>query len=437
MSRTLCLLLRRDAAGSLQHRFRVAWLMLVAIAGLAGCSSRPASTALPRSPAPAADAAPVLLISMDGFRWDYLELYPEQTRRIRSLAERGVRAEALIPVFPSNTFANHYSIATGLYPSNHGIINNIMFDPRLGEYFRYNQPKYARDPRWWEGEPIWITAVKQGRASACSFWVGSETEIDGLRPTYWKPYNYSIPFAARLEEVVSWLKAPAAQRPAVITFYLEETNSVGHRAGPRSPEMAAALALTDYRIGLMIDRFAAEQTPVNFVLVSDHGMAPCGPERVLLFDDYVDLARIQIDFDESVAGIRPAEGGSVEALLAALRRMPHARVFRASELPAHLRVDPHHPRVPPVWILPDEGWNIMTRAAYERARPQFSRGQHGYDPALPSMHGLFIASGPAFAAGRTVPPVENVHVYNLLCAVAGLTPAPNDGDDRLVQAARR
>jgi len=379
--------------------------------------------------------APVILISLDGFRWDYLARHPAESPHLRRLADDGVTARSLIPAFPSNTFANHYSIVTGLRPSRHGIINNTFFDPAIGGYFRYNQPPSARDGRWWGGEPIWVTAAKQGRRSAAAFWPGSEAEIGGQRPTYWKPYDYSIPFETRLAEMVGWLKLPAAERPVIVTFYLEETNSVGHRAGPDSPALAAAVKLLDDRIGTLTRRLAAEGIAANLVLVSDHGMTDCGSDRVVLFDDFIDLATVQIDFDESVAGLRPLPGTDVPALLQALGRMPNVKVYRAADLPPHLHVDAGNPRVPPIWVLPDEGWNVMRRFSFAAVRARFSRGQHGYDPTLPNMQGIFIAHGPAFRSGVVTPAVENIHIYNLLCAALGLQPAPNDGDNRLVEAA--
>jgi predicted AlkP superfamily pyrophosphatase or phosphodiesterase len=381
------------------------------------------------------ERAPVLLISLDAFRWDYCDLYPAQTPHLRQLAHEGVRAEGLIPVFPSNTFPNHYTIATGLYPSHSGMVNNRMYDVQLGEKFVYKDHASAIDSRWWGGEPIWITALKQGRRSACYFWPGSEAPIQGRQATFWKPYDYSIPFERRLDELIGWLKLPANERPSVIAFYLEEANSVGHKYGPDSSELAATLKMLDGRIGEIMDRAAAEHVPLNFVVVSDHGMTPTNSDRVVLLDDYIDLKTVQVDFEETVAGLRPKPGASVDELVTKLHRMPHMRVYRASELPPRLHVDPKSPRVPPIWILPDEGWEIGERSLYLLVKEHFLKGEHGYDPAFKSMHGILIASGPAFRHGVTVPEVENVHVYNLLCAAAGLQPAPNDGDDRLVKAA--
>lgn len=395
-------------------------------------------TLLALGAARAAETPPLILISLDGFRWDYLKLHPAETPNLRRLAHDGVTAGGLIPVYPTNTFPNHYAIVTGLYPSHHGIINNVMFDPTLGEFFHYNQPASARDGRWWGGEPIWATAVKQGRRSACYFWPGSEAEIAGVRPTFFKAYDYSIPFAKRLDEVVGWLKLPPAERPALVTFYLEEANGVGHKSGPDSPQLAATLKLIDDAIGTFLARFAAEGLTANFVVVSDHGMTSCDSDRVVLLDDFVDLATTQIDFEETTAGLRPLPGNDVASIMRALEKLPpNAKAYRAGDLPARFHVDPKNPRVPPVWIVPAEGWQLMRRGLFNAVRATFLKGQHGYDPAFASMHGIFIAQGPAFKSGVEVEPFENVHIYNLLCAALGLKAAPNDGDDRLVKAALR
>jgi predicted AlkP superfamily pyrophosphatase or phosphodiesterase len=386
----------------------------------------------------AAEAPPLILISLDGFRWDYCALHPAETPNLRRLAQAGVMARSLIPVYPTNTFPNHYTIVTGLYPSHHGIINNVMFDPGLGEYFRYNQPGSARDSRWWAGEPIWVTAVKQGRVSACYFWPGSEAEIAGVRATYSKPFDNSAPFAKRLDETIGWLKLPPAQRPAVVTFYIEQANGTGHTSGPDSPELVATLKVIDDEIGTMLARLEREGITANFVIVSDHGMTACDSDRVVILDDFVDLATTQIDFEETTAGLRPLPGGDVATIMRTLEKLPPgAKAYRAADLPARFHVDPRNPRVPPVWIVPAEGWQIMHRSLFNSVRTKFLQGQHGYDPGFASMRGIFIAQGPAFKRGVVLEPFENVHIYNLLCAALGLQAAPNDGDDRLVKSALR
>lgn len=381
--------------------------------------------------------APLLLISLDGFRWDYVEKYPAETPTLQRLKREGFSSRSLVPVFPSHTFPNHYTIVTGLYPTHHGIVNNDFFDPESGLIFRYNQPASARDPRWWRGEPIWVTAIKQGRKAATSFWVGAETAIGGVRPTYWRNFDYSIPFETRVEELVGWLKAPPAERPALVVFYLEETNSAGHTNGPDTPEVAAAVKLLDQRIASMLTRLRSEAIEPNLMIVSDHGMTATSLDRTAVLEDYIDITRVQVDADGTSAALRPLDG-DIEELMRALEKIPHAKAFRASQLPARFHFDAN-PRIAPVWVLADEGWHVLTTATRERLRKRYAaqgylRGDHGYDPAIPSMHGIFIAHGPAFHRGVEIPAVENVHLYNLMCAVLKLKPAPNDGDDRLVKA---
>jgi predicted AlkP superfamily pyrophosphatase or phosphodiesterase len=384
-----------------------------------------------------AGESPLVVISLDGFRWDYTELYANEAPTLRALMRDGAVARSLIPVFPSNTFPNHYSIVTGLYPAHHGIIDNSFFDPKLGVAFRFNQPNAARESRWWGGEPIWATAIKQGQRAAADFWVGSEAEIAGVRPTFWRPYDPRIPFEQRLDEVVRWLTLPPAERPSFIVFYLEETNGAGHRHGPESREVAEAIKLSDTRVATMLSRLRAEKIEPNVVIVSDHGMTAMSLERVILLEDYVERASVQVDAEGSVMALRPV-GGDVGDLLRALEKIAHVRANRAEDLPARLRLAGND-RIAPVWVLPDEGWHILTRPTFERLRTNYRatgylRGDHGYDPALPNMHGILIGHGPAFRRGVQHPAVENIHVYNLLCAILGLMPAKNDGDDRLAKA---
>ncbi len=409
--------------GKLRALFQLACL------GLALANHSALATSVEETP-------PLLLISIDGFRWDYCELHPAETPRLRQLKQEGASARGLIPVFPSNTFANHYSIVTGLYPSHHGIINNYFYDPVLQAAFHYNQPELVQQSRWWGGEPVWVTAIKQGRKSACSFWVGSEAEIQGIRPAYWKVFDYKIPFAQRLDELAGWLSLPLDQRPAFASFYLEETNSVAHAFGPDSPELIATLKLIDDRIGAIVDRLRRENRPVNLVIVSDHGMTSSSPDRVVVLDDYLDVKTVQVDFDGPVTGLRPSAGQD-DTVLKALARLPHAKVYRVEDLPRHLHVTANV-RNPPIWIIADEGWHVdrrSTLASLHARKHGFIHGEHGYDPSLASMRGLLIAHGPAFKRGAVIETlVENVHLYNLMCAALHLAPAPNDGDDRLVRA---
>ncbi|MES2697206.1 MAG: ectonucleotide pyrophosphatase/phosphodiesterase [Verrucomicrobiota bacterium] len=384
----------------------------------------------------AADA-PLILISLDGFRWDYCEKYSEASPTLRQLKREGVSTSGLIPVFPTNTFPNHYTIVTGLYPAKHGIVNNDFLDPESGLIFRYNQPAVVHDSRWWGGEPIWVTAIKQGHKASTSFWVGSEAAVGGVRPTHWRKYDGSIPFEKRIDELVSWFTVPPAERPVMASFYLDETNAAGHKYGPDAPEVAKAVANCDRAVALILERLRHEGIEPNLIIISDHGMIATSEKRVVFLEDYYDRSKVQIDTEGSAAALRPLDG-DVEGLMRALKDIPHAKAYRVADLPARLHFS-GNPRIAPVWVLPEEGWHFGTRAGYEKLTKRYAPlpylgGDHGYDPALRNMHGLFIAHGPAFRRGKEIPQFENIHIYNLMCAVLKLKPAPNDGDDRLVKS---
>jgi predicted AlkP superfamily pyrophosphatase or phosphodiesterase len=342
----------------------------------------------------------------------------------------------MISCFPTLTFPNHYSIATGLRPEHHGIVNNRFFDPALQASFAYKSHECGVDGRWWGGEPIWITAVKQGRRSGCLFWPGSEAEIAGARPTYYRTFDDSLTSAQRVDGLLGWLKLPADQRPSFCTLYLDAVDHAGHDFGPDAPETAAAVREVDAALDRLCVGLEARglRAAANLVIVSDHGMTAVAPARTVFLEELIDLATVQVDFLGTQAGLRPVKG-TPEDLAARLRRVLPAplHVYLRSEVPERFHYR-DSARIPPVLVFADEGWEITVRSVYER-RKSVERGDHGFDNLLPSMGATFIANGPAFRRGVVLPPFENVEVYNLLCAVLGLRPAPNDGDDRLVRAA--
>jgi predicted AlkP superfamily pyrophosphatase or phosphodiesterase len=378
----------------------------------------------------------LILVSLDGFRWDYLEKYSAETPHLRALAAGGVRAEHLISCYPSSTFPNHYSIATGLRPEHHGIIDNRFFDPALGAVFNYKSHECAIDGRWWGGEPIWITAVKQGRRSACMFWPGSEAEIAGARPTFNQAFDGRLTCAQRVDGLLAWLDLPVAQRPTFCTLYFDVVDHAGHDFGPDTPETAAAVRNVDAAIDRLLAGLVARglRDTANLVIISDHGMTATVPDGYIYLDDLVDLEAVQVEFAGTQAGLRPRTGTSAELVAKIQKARPtHVQVFLREDVPERLHYR-DNPRIPPVLLLADEGWEVTTRK-YVASRRGPERGDHGYDPALKSMGATFIAAGPAFRHGAVLPPFENIHVYDLLCAVLGLRPAPNDGDDRLVRSA--
>jgi predicted AlkP superfamily pyrophosphatase or phosphodiesterase len=365
-------------------------------------------------------------VSLDGWRWDYATR--AKVPHLQAVASRGLRAEGLIPAFPSITFPNHYTIVTGLWPEHHGIIANTMVDPRIPERFSMTS-EAVRDERWWGGEPLWATAIRQGRLAASMFWVGSEAPTNGYRPTYWKSFDDSVSNTDRVRQVLQWLALPPGQQPAFLTLYMSEADHAGHSFGPDSPQLAAALGHLDDAIGLLDDGIAqldlADRT--TLVIVSDHGMAPLIDGQVIFLDDYIDLSKVTVVTWSPVLELLP-RGRSVDDLYQELHGKHRAlAVYRREETPAqwHYR---DNPRIPPIVGLADEGWQITSheRLANSEAAGTFTKGDHGYDPRLKSMHGLFVAAGPRVRQG-VVPEFENIEIYNFLCNILNLTPAANDG----------
>ena len=378
---------------------------------------------MPASPDPI-----VILISFDGWRWDYIDRLP--VPNVRALAARGIRAERLIPSFPSLTFPNHYTIVTGLRPARHGIVANDIVEPETGDRFS-NSTAVSRDPRWWGGEPLWITAIRQGRRAASVFWPGTEVEIDGARPTHWLPYDGTMPNEARVERLLSWLDRPEEERSAFLTLYFEEVDTIGHDFGPLSPELERAAARLDAALGQLVDgvRRRGLDARVHYVLTSDHGMAELSFERLLLLDDLIDVGRVDVIYSGALLLLAPLKGSALDLQRALDGRHPALRVYLSENLPARLEYR-GHPNIAPVVGLVDDGWTVTTRAEHEqRLRDRTGRagGAHGYDPEFVSMSGLFVAAGPRLRQGMVVATLDNIHVYEFVCALLGLEPAANEG----------
>lgn len=374
----------------------------------------------------------LILISYDGFRADYLEDF--DLPNLRALAADGVWArDGMKPVFPSKTFPNHYSIATGLYPANHGIVANTMYDERRDSWFRISDRDAVEDPYWWGGEPIWVTAELQGLVSATYFWVGSEAPVKGIQPTYWLRHDQSVPGQDRVEAVLEWLDLPDDKRPRLITLYFSNTDTAGHLGGPDSDRNRRALEEGDRLLGLLLDgiedRGIGHKT--NLIVVSDHGMAEVDSERVIYLEDYVDRGVGRFVDYSPVLAIRVDED-RVDDVREDLAAAPGLDVLSDRELRA-LHYEGHW-RIPSVIAQAQEGWTIYSTRDFHRQAGLANPGNHGFHPDLPSMRSLFIANGPAFQNGVEVEPFENIHLYELMTRVLGLDPAPNDGDPAVTRS---
>lgn len=374
----------------------------------------------------------VILISFDGFRWDYME--KTDTPNLHALAKDGVRAKRMIPSFPSKTFPNHYTIVTGLYPENHGIVSNRMWDPSLNKSFVYKDSLSNTEDVWWGGEPIWITAVKQGQISATYFWPGSEAVIGGFRPTFYKSYDGKVPDTSRVDQVLQWLDMPVQERPTLITLYFSHTDEIGHRYGPESKEILPAIRAMDSMIGRLSDGLKARKLfdKINIIVTADHGFAGVSSDSLIFLDDYIDMNQVMAIMETPVVGLRSKDGDN-QKLFSTLKGIhPRMHVFTKENMPARFHFT-NNDRISPVILVADEGWSITTRSYYNKNRNYDFGGSHGYDNELVCMGAVFVAHGPAFRKGYLEEPFYNIHLYELMCRILGLKPAPNDGSIEAVK----
>ncbi|MFT5838114.1 MAG: putative AlkP superfamily pyrophosphatase or phosphodiesterase [Flavobacteriales bacterium] len=383
----------------------------------------------------------VIMIGVDGLRADTLERI--HAPNLQLLADKGVSAN-MIPAMPTKTFVNFYSLATGLHPKHHGFVSNYPYDRELGR--KFNRQTDVSDPKWWGGEPIWITAEKQGVKAATYFWVGSEVEIDGVRPSFWKPYQKNKDYAERVEEVLKWLALPAAQRPRLITLYFSAVDSAAHDFGVGSVQEQDAVAKVDKHIGdlmLGLKKLGLEKQS-NIVIVSDHGMVNLSDERVINIDPLIDLSAFIVpDWSNKNTSVHApflnlyADPKLVDVAYKILHKAhPRMRVLRRGAFPAHYHFD-HPQREPDLMLLADTGWSIYASRDKRQPQPMAKLGRsvatHGYDNQDPLMHATFIASGPAFKTKLSASSFDNIEVYGLLACALKVKAAKTDGNIKNVQ----
>lgn len=405
----------------------VSALSLALAACASGCTSVPALS--PVAAVARARAPVTILVSIDGFRPDYLDR--GITPNLNRLAASGIRG-ALQPSFPTKTFPNHYTLVTGLRPDRNGIVDNSMEDGRRpGVRFTLGDAKQALDPFWWdEAEPIWVTAQKAGLRTATMFWPGTEVAIGGVRPANWARYDMNVTNVQRVEGVIDWMRRPAATRPRFVTLYFDTVDTAGHDAGPDAAATNAAIAEVDARVGDLVDELAALGQAANLVIVADHGMAAVTRERIVPLSQLVDPALVRVVSEGPYLAVEPVAGRHAAVAAALLRSHAHATCWRKANIPARFYYG-RNPRVPPFFCLAETGW-LVTSKPPER---DGTTGAHGYDNQSSSMAALFLAHGPAFAGRRRLPVFDNVEVYPLLARLLGIAPLASDASGSLADAA--
>ena len=362
----------------------------------------------------------LVLISIDGFRWDYLDRYP--TPNMHRIAAVGTKAERLLPVFPTLTFPNHYSIATGLYPDHHGLVANDFPDPERDTWYSLKKRDTVEDRRFYAGEPIWVTAETQGMVAASFFFVGTEAPVKGVYPTHWRSYNKKITGEDRVDQVLTWLAKPEQNRPHIYTLYFEDVDDYSHWFGPGSEENIEAISRVDGYIGRLLDGLEklsfADQ--VNIILLSDHGQgAYLQDQQAYVLADHVNLDDTAIIEGGSYLFLhldRDEPDRAAKIVATVNDSWNHGHAYLPEDTPSQWHVGSNQ-RFPDVILMPDAGYAVLSK---EGKAGKINAGDHGWAPENPAMHGFFIACGPNITPGLSLGPVNNIDVYPLMLSILGL-----------------
>ena len=359
----------------------------------------------------------VILISFDGFRYDYPDKYDLPT--FQKLIDNGVRAEAMIPSYPSKTFPNHYAIATGIYPKNNGLINNSFYNREFNETYRIGNREAVQDGKWYGGNPIWNYAEEHGVKSATYFWVGSEAPVNGKFPSYYYLYNTDKSNRERIDQLEAWLALDVDNRPGFIGFYFSEPDHTSHNYGPDSEELEKKLSELDADLNYLLETVKKTGTEANYIIISDHGMANYQENSIHYIKSYIGSTQsmiIENGTDLYLYQDDVAELKRIDSLIT-IRDTSHAlTLFKGSD-----RFDnPTHKHIIPDRIIEAPEGHVVAYEQKDNARPP-APGNHGYDPEkVKSMHAIFIASGPDIKSGVTIPAFENIHVYPFLCELLNI-----------------
>ncbi len=370
----------------------------------------------------------VLIVSFDGFRYDYTNL--TATPNFDILAKEGVKANGLIPVFPSLTFPNHYSIATGAYAGTHNITGNSFYDKQFGEKYSLYDHDKVRDPKFYKAEPIWVTAERQGIHSASYFWVGTEARIKGYFPSIFKYYDGLVPFRSRVDSVISWFQLPESQRPRLVMLYFSEPDYTGHNVGVNHPDIKTIITEMDSLLGYLMNGLKKLHifSNLNIFVLSDHGMTDVSSERLIILDNYISrMDNVYINGGESHVqfDFKKDQSGYAEVFKEELRKIPHCQFWNRSNIPDRFHFQ--NDNTGEYLLLANEGWLITTKSNMDKG-PFKLGGMHGYDPELINMHGIFYAVGANIRKGIQIPAFENIHIYPLICRLLNIFPYDSKED---------
>lgn len=360
----------------------------------------------------------VILISADGFRYDFAEKYG--ATNLLNLSSNGVRAESMIPSYPSLTFPNHYTLITGLYPSHHGLVNNSFYDRNKNDFYGMRKMNLVTNGSWYGGTPIWVLAEQQKMLSASFYWVGSEADVQGIRPTYYYSYNEVIPIDRRIQIVKDWLQLPEDQRPHLITFYFPEVDHNGHEFGPEAPQTEQSVRWLDSSVQKLVTEVNKTGLPINFIFVSDHGMTTVDTEHpVILPNSLIDTSKFRISYGGEIAMLYAKNKADIPEMYNKLKLKEDGfKVYLRDNMPDSLHygtADDVMDRIGDILLITDWPREFGTPGR------KMKSGAHGFNPyTVKDMHATFYAWGPAFKNHLTIPAFQNVNVYPIVADILGL-----------------
>lgn len=378
----------------------------------------------------------VIMISVDAMRYDYIEKY--NATNLAALGKTGVRADAMMPSYPSITFPNHYTLVTGLYPSHHGIVCNKFYDRNLNDSYS-SKTVTSTQARWYGGTPLWVLAEQQQMLSAAFYWVGSDAEIQNTYPTYKYKYNEKISIGNRIKTVINWLKLPPAQRPHLINLYFPQVDYAGHHFGPDATETQKAVLFIDSAVNELQKQVKQIGLDVNFIFLSDHGMVRVDDKAPMNIPAIIDTAKFRVTGEDLMVELYAKDSSAIKSTYEALKRQTQNRydVYLATNTPKHWHYDKANDRfnrIADILLIP-KAPNVFIYGPNVKHNP----GAHGYDPTLvPEMKATFYAWGPNFKTGLKIPSFNNVDVYPMVAQLLGLTiTQPVDGSDALAKKVLR
>ncbi|XP_057678082.1 ectonucleotide pyrophosphatase/phosphodiesterase family member 5 [Corythoichthys intestinalis] len=363
----------------------------------------------------------LLLVSFDGFRWDYVNRVP--TPNFHALMEEGVTVEHVENVYITKTFPNHYSMVTGLHAESHGIVGDRMLDPSLNLYFSFDNNSIYESHWWEQAEPLWVTIQKYGGRSGAAMWPGSDVKIHGMYPTHYLPRDASLSFESRVENLIKWFSALDQEAVNFGVLHWGEPDASGHKFGPESTLMDAVIADLDEKLGFLRNKLktAGLYERVNLVVTSDHGMTQVFPDKIIELDVYVGRDLYSWVDNSPVMGILPREGKLDEVYDKLVDANPYMTVYRKDAIPERFHYR-HNTRIMPILLEAQEGWIIV-----QNRSTMITLGNHGYDNTLRSMQPIFLARGPAFCQNYVKPTMRTVDLYPLMCHILAVPPLPNNG----------